>query len=48
MIDYITSMYINAVQGICTVSKFYPTDDNYMIYGIASNYTVEMYCEHII
>lgn len=41
-------MYISAEQGVCTVTKFYPTDENYMIYGIAQNWTVTINCEHIL
>lgn len=46
MIDQIDSMYINAEQGECIITYFYPTDDNYMIYGIADSWTVIMSCEH--
>lgn len=45
-IDQLDNLSINAEQGICTVTQFYPTDGNYQIYGIASNWTVSMYCEH--
>jgi hypothetical protein len=32
-------MNIVAVKGYCTVSSLYPTDNNTMIYGVASNWT---------
>lgn len=39
-------MFIQAEQGECTIEYFFPTDDNYMIYGIAESWNVTMYCEH--
>lgn len=48
MIDQISSMYVSADQGECVISEFYPTDDNYMIYGVASNWTATLTCEHLI
>jgi hypothetical protein len=30
------------------VKKFYPTDSNRYIYGLASNWTLTMSCEHEI
>lgn len=39
-------MYIKAEQGECIITEFYPTDDNYMIYGVAESWTVTMSCEH--
>jgi hypothetical protein len=47
-IDEITSLGITAEQGKCTIDEFYPTDGNYMIYGLAANWTVSMKCEHFI
>jgi hypothetical protein len=41
-------MNIQAVQGSCSISKMYATDGNTMIYGIASNWTVTISCEHPI
>lgn len=46
LIDKISSMYIQAEQGVCTIDKFYPTDGNYKIYGVAASWTVQMFCEH--
>lgn len=45
-IDELSNMYIAADQGECIVSDFYPTDDNQYIYGVASNWTFAMVCEH--
>ena len=39
-------MYIQSIQGACSVTKLFATDGNTMIYGIASNWTVTMSCEH--
>lgn len=39
-------MFINAEQGECIIEEFYPTDGNYMIYGVAESWTVTMNCEH--
>jgi hypothetical protein len=39
-------MFIASEQGECTIEEFYPTDDNYMIYGVAESWTITMYCEH--
>lgn len=41
-------MYINAEQGECIITNFYPTDGNYMIYGVAESWTVTMSCAHAI
>ena len=46
MIDQLSDFYIEAELGECTISKFYPTDGNYMIYGVAQSWTVTMTCEH--
>jgi hypothetical protein len=46
MIDRISSMYIKAEQGECTITEMYPTDDNYMIYGVPESWTFTMSCEH--
>ena len=48
MIDQISSMYIQAQQGLCNINSFVPTDGNYRIYGVAKNWTVSMQCEHAI
>ena len=42
MIDQISSMYIQAQQGLCNINSFVPTDGNYRIYGVAKNWTVSM------
>lgn len=31
-----------------TFREFYPTDGNYMIYGVPSSYTIVVSCEHAI
>jgi hypothetical protein len=48
MIDQISSMYVSADQGECEITEVYPTDGNYMIYGVASSWTFTMSCEHDI
>ena len=48
MIDKITGMNIAAIQGVCTITYFYPTDKNYQIYGIAESWNVTMICDHAV
>ena len=47
-IDEISAMYIQSELGLCKINEFFPTDLNYMIYGVPISWTVRMNCAHEI
>ena len=47
MIDQTTDMILSAQQGECSIDEMYPTDNDY-IYGVPTNYTIKMTCDHLV
>ena len=48
LMDVISGLKIQAETGACSVLNMYPTDGNYMIYGVAESWFFEIKCENEI
>ena len=46
--DTISNIYIEAATGSCTILELYPSDGNYMIYGVASSWYFKVTCKNEI